>query len=145
MPLSWSEIRSRALGFSKKWKDTSDEASEAQSFLNDFFDVFGVDRKRVATFETKVPMGRDRSGYIDLLWKGVILIEMKSVGKSLVKAYGQAKDYAFHLEDEDLPEYIMVSDFVNIRLYRMPTGQVWTFKTSQGSYAFSDINSVALR
>ncbi|HPT68874.1 MAG TPA: N-6 DNA methylase [Syntrophomonas sp.] len=131
MQLSWIEIQSRALQFSKKWKDAKDEASEAQSFLNEFFEIFGVDRKRIATFEKKVPMGSNRNGYIDLLWKGVILVEMKSFGKSLDKAYAQAKDYAFHLEDEELPEYIMVSDFHNIRLYRLTTGQVWNFKTSQ--------------
>jgi len=131
MKLSWNEITSRALYFSIKWKDSSNEVAEAQSFLNDFFDVFGVDRKRVATFESKVPMGKSRSGYIDLLWKGVILIEMKSEGKNLDKAYNQAQGYAFNLEDEELPEYIMVSDFKNIRLYHHTTGQVWTFKTSQ--------------
>jgi hypothetical protein len=131
MPLPWRDIETRALAFSKQWKDTTDESAEAQSYLNEFFGVFGIDRKRVGTFETKVPMGDRRSGYIDLLWKGVILIEMKSIGKSLDKAYDQAKDYAFHLEDEDLPEYIMVSDFQNIRLYRLTTNQVWNFKTSQ--------------
>lgn len=131
MKLSWNEIYIRALSFSKKWKDARDEAAEAQSFLNEFFDVFGIDRKRIATFESKVPMGKSRNGYIDLLWKGVILIEMKSIGKSLDKAYRQAKDYAFNLEDQELPEYIMVSDFKNIRIYRNRTGQVWTFKTSQ--------------
>jgi len=131
MALSWNDITARALSFSRKWKDITAETAESQSFLNDFFNIFGVDRKRVATFETKVPMGKYRNGYIDLLWKGVILIEMKSIGKSLDKAYNQAKDYAFHLEDEDLPEYIMVCDFRNIRLYRNTTGQVWNFKTAQ--------------
>jgi hypothetical protein len=62
MKLSWNEIQRRAMGFSKKWKGAKDETSEAQSFLNDFFEVFGVDRKRVATFETKVPMGKSRNG-----------------------------------------------------------------------------------
>ena len=131
MNLSWNEIEGRALAFSRKWKDAKDEFAEAQSFLNDFFDVFGVDRRRVATFETKVTMGGNRSGYIDLLWKGVIIVEMKSVGRSLDKAYSQARDYAFKLEDEDLPEYTMVSDFQNIRLYRNTTGQIWEFKTAQ--------------
>lgn len=131
MPLPWIDIKANALAFSKKWKDATDEASEAQSFLNDFFGVFGIDRKRVGTFETKVPMSADRSGYIDLIWKGVILVEMKSAGKSLDRAYTQAKDYAFHLENEDLPDYIMVCDFQNIRLYRLSTGQIWNFKTSQ--------------
>lgn len=131
MTLSWKDITTNALSFSRTWKDAKDEFSEAQSFLNDFFAVFGIDRKRVATFETKVTVGKGRNGYIDLLWKGIILIEMKSIGKSLDKAYTQAKDYSFHLEDEDLPEYTMVSDFNNIRLYRNTTGQVWNFKTAQ--------------
>lgn len=38
--------------------NTTAESSEAQSFLNDFFGVFGVDRKRVATFELKYPWAR---------------------------------------------------------------------------------------
>lgn len=131
MALSWNEISSRALRFSKQWKDDINEDAEAQSFLNEFFEVFGVDRKRVATFEKKVSMGSSSNGYIDLLWKGVILVEMKTRGKSLDKAYKQANDYAFNLQDEELPEYIMVSDFENIRLYRTSTNQKWTFKTSQ--------------
>ena len=83
MPLPWVDIKANALAFSKKWKDATEEASEAQSFLNDFFGTFGIDCKRVGTFETKVPMRADRSGYIDLIWKGVILVEMKSAGKRL--------------------------------------------------------------
>lgn len=127
--LSWSEIESRAMAFSARWRNDSNEAAEAKSFLNDFFYVFGVDRKRVATFEEKVPMGNGRNGYMDLIWKGVILIEMKSRGKSLDRAYKQAKDYAFNLKDEELPELIMVCDFENIRLYNLNTGQKWEFKT----------------
>ena len=126
MILGWNEIKKRAMAFSKKWKDATDEFAEAQSYLNDFFEVFGVDRKRVATFETKVTMSSRKNGYIDLLWKGVILIEMKSAGKDLEKAHSQARDYAFHLEDEELPEYIMVSDFKRIKLYNQVTGQEWT-------------------
>ena len=85
MQLSWIEIQSRALQFSKKWKDAKDEASEAQSFLNEFFEIFGVDRKRIATFEKKVPMSSNRNGYIDLLWKGVILVEMKAWIKLILR------------------------------------------------------------
>lgn len=131
MILGWNDIKKRALAFSKKYKDARDEFAEAQSFLNDFFDVFGVDRKRVATFETKVTMGTKKNGYIDLLWKGVILVEMKSTGKDLDKAHKQANDYAFRLEDEDLPDYIMVSDFKNIKLYRLSTNQEWVIKLSE--------------
>ncbi len=131
MSLSWYEIRNNAMAFSKKWQDATNEAAEAQLFLNDFFAVFGVDLKRVATFERKVPALQSRNGYIDLLWKGVILVEMKSKGKSLDRAYAQATDYAFHLEDEELPEYIMVCNFEFIRVYHQISGGVWTFPTAQ--------------
>lgn len=45
--------------------------------------MFGISRKKVATFEHKVKKLNDADGYIDLLWKGNILIEMKSKGKDL--------------------------------------------------------------
>lgn len=51
MPLSWNEIKSRALAFSRKWEGETSERAEAQSFWNDFFGVFGVERRRVAIFE----------------------------------------------------------------------------------------------
>jgi hypothetical protein len=125
--LTWSEIQDNAIKFSKRWENTKYEKGEAQSFLNELFDVFGVDRLRVANFEYK-----NRDGFIDLFWKGRIIIEMKSAGRSLDKAYNQAKDYAFNIKnDEDLPKMIMVCDFDNIRLYNLITGQIFNFKTKQ--------------
>ena len=40
---SWNEIRKAATVFSKRWKGAYDEKSQAQSFLKEFFEVFGVD------------------------------------------------------------------------------------------------------
>ncbi len=51
MPLSWNEIKSRALAFTKEWEDEVNEHAEAKSFWDDFFNVFGISRRRVATFE----------------------------------------------------------------------------------------------
>jgi hypothetical protein len=42
MPLSWNEIKDRALRFSREWADEASEDAEAQSFWNGFFEVFGV-------------------------------------------------------------------------------------------------------
>ncbi len=70
MPLSWNEIKDRALRFSREWADEASEDAEAQSFWNGSFDVFGVSRRRVANFERKVKKIDGRDGYIDLLWKG---------------------------------------------------------------------------
>ena len=54
MPLSKNEIKQRAVAFIDKWKDETSEDAEAKPFLEDFFKIFGVERKRIATFEHKV-------------------------------------------------------------------------------------------
>lgn len=122
MPLSWNEIKSRAIAFSKEWEHESSEDAEAKSFWDGFFDVFGISRRRVATFETPVKKADAKQGFIDLLWKGVILVEHKSRGKDLDKAAQQAKDYFPGLKEHELPQYILVSDFQRFRLYDLDTG-----------------------
>lgn len=46
MPLSWNEIKGRALRFSREWADEANEHAEAKSFWDDFFNIFGVSRRR---------------------------------------------------------------------------------------------------
>jgi hypothetical protein len=128
MTLSWNEIKDRALHFSKEWADTSNEEADAKPFLIEFFDVFGISRKRVSTFEHKVKKLDDSNGYIDLLWKGTILIEMKSRGKNLDKAYQQAIDYTHGLKQHELPKYILICDFEKFRLYDLEENKTVEFK-----------------
>jgi hypothetical protein len=130
MPLSWNEIKTRAVAFSNKWKDEESEDAEAKSFWDDFFNVFGISRRRVATFEQKVKKIDDKQGFIDLLWKGVILIEHKSRGKDLIKAYNQAKDYFPGLKEKELPRYILVSDFERFNLYDLEDNTTHRFNLS---------------
>ncbi len=54
MPLPGPEIRDRAIAFSRDWQDAESERAEAQAFWNEFFAVFGVPRRRVASFEEPV-------------------------------------------------------------------------------------------
>jgi N-6 DNA Methylase len=117
MPLSWNEIKSRAIAFSQEWEDETSEDAEAKSFWDGWFRVFGISRRRVATFEQSVKKADNKQGFIDLLWKGTILVEHKSRGKSLDKAMQQAKDYFPGLKEHELPKYILVSDFQKFRLY----------------------------
>ena len=128
MALSWNEIKERALHFSKEWANTSNEEADAKPFLVEFFNVFGISRKRVATFEHRVKKLDDTDGYIDLLWKGTILIEMKSRGKNLDKAYQQAKEYTYGLKQHELPKYLLISDFENFRLYDLEEDKTIEFK-----------------
>lgn len=127
MPLSWNEIKDRALKFSHEWADESSEDAEAKSFWDAFFTVFGIPRRRVATFEQPVKKSDGHGGFIDLLWKGILLVEHKSRGKDLDRAFQQAKDYFPGLKDRDLPRYILVSDFARFRLYDLEEGKQHEF------------------
>ena len=117
MALSWNEIKERAVAFSKEWEGTYSEDADAKPFLVEFFNVFGLNNRKVAAFEHKVKKLGDGDGYIDMLWKGWLLIEMKSKGKDLSKAYGQAKGYIHGLKPLDIPKYVLVCDFDTFRLY----------------------------
>ena len=114
MPLSWNEIKDRAIAFSKEFEKDSSEDAEAKSFWDAFFHVFGITRLRVATFEQPVKKDDGKGGFIDLLWKGNLVVEHKSRGKNLNRAFVQAKQYFSGLKERDLPRYVLVSDFVSI-------------------------------
>jgi hypothetical protein len=118
MPLSWNEIRSRAAAFSITWKDTTREEADAKPFLVDFLSIFGISQKRVATFEHRVKKLDSASGYIDLLWPGTLLVEMKSRGQDLDKAYKQALDYCHGLKEYELPKLILICDFHRFHVYQ---------------------------
>lgn len=126
-PLSWNEIRNRALEFSKEWAEETSEDAEGKSFWDGFFNVFGISRRRVATFEKPVRVSDEKTGYIDLLWKGLLLVEHKSRGKDLDRAFQQAKDYFPGLKERDLPRYILVSDFARFRLYDLENDETHEF------------------
>ena len=121
MHLSWNEVRARAAAFAEEWKDAHYEKGETQSFYNDFFEVFGVRRRRVASYEEPVKLLGNRRGYIDLFWKGVLLVEQKSAGRALSPAKTQALEYFPGLKDAELPRYILLSDFQRFELYDLDT------------------------
>ncbi|MDR2601908.1 MAG: hypothetical protein LBC53_05600, partial [Spirochaetaceae bacterium] len=132
MPLSWNEIKTRAAAFVNEWQDKASSAREeadAQTFEAGFLNIFGDEGRKKAVFEYKVALGETRmtlfgeeagneqKGYIDLLWKGKILIEMKSPGKDMTKAYEQAKTYADALPAKEFPKGILICDFTNFHYY----------------------------
>ena len=131
MPLSWNEIRDRAVRFSKDWAKATSEQAERQTFWNEFFDAFGIKRKTVACFEEPVRKLSGQWGFIDLFWKGVLLVEHKSAGKPLDKATSQANDYIQGLvstgRHEETPRYVIISDFQRIALHDYEEGTSITF------------------
>jgi len=81
MPLSWNEIKARAVVFSREWADETRETAEAKSFWDAFFNVFGLNRRAVASFEEPVRSIQGTYNRIDLFWKGRLLAEHKSAGR----------------------------------------------------------------
>ena len=127
MPLSWNEIRHRAIAFSREWQGETREAAERQSFWNDFFNVFGVRRRTVATFEEPVKKLSGDWGFIDLFWPGRLLAEHKSAGEDLGKAHAQGMAYIRGLKDtrrdREIPRWLIVSDFARIALHDLEPEQ----------------------
>lgn len=131
MALSWNEIKNRAINFSKEWEKEQREHAESQSFWNDFFNIFGISRKRVASFEEPVKKLGEQRGRIDLFWKGTLLVEHKSRGKDLAKAYTQAMDYFPGLKEAELPKYILISDFETFKLYDLEEDKNYEFTLNE--------------
>ena len=130
MRLSWNEVRARAAIFAHEWRDASYEKGETQSFYNDFFEVFGIRRRSVARYEEHVKKLDNRSGYIDLFWPGVLIVEQKSAGRDLQKAQGQAGEYFDALPERERPRYTLVSDFQNFELRDRDEGEEVSFPLS---------------
>lgn len=129
--LSWNEIQARAIKFSKNYENIQSEKAESQSFYNDFFQIFGIERRRIASFEYPSKKADGNEGSIDVLWKGKLLCEQKSAGKSLIKAKKQALDYFPGLKDEELPQFILTSNFQEFYLTNLDTKEEAKFKLNE--------------
>ena len=127
MRLSWNEIRTRAADFAREWADETYEKGETQSFYNEFFDIFGVRRRTVARYEEHVQRLDNTSGFIDLFWPGVLLVEQKSAGRDLAAAREQAGTYFDALSERDRPRYQLLSDFQTFELLDRDEGEETRF------------------
>jgi hypothetical protein len=131
MRLGWDEIRRRARAFSADWADAHYEKGETQSFYNDFFEIFGVKRRAVATYERRVEsIDANRRGFIDLFWPGTLIVEQKSGGRDLIKAGAQAMEYFDWLPANQQPRFILTCDFQRWRLLDLDTNREVAFALS---------------
>ena len=131
MRLSWNEIRVRAAAFAQEWANAGYEKGQTQLFYQSFFDIFGVSVRRVASFEEHVKLLDNKYGFIDLFWKGVLLVEQKSVGRDLIQAREQALSYFPGINDVDLPRYLLLSDFQTFELYDLDEDESAAFTLAE--------------
>ena len=126
--LDKAEIRRRARHFSKSWTGTRSEQADKQPFWDDFFSIFGVQRRQIAAYEaiaTKASTGRH--GWIDLLFPGHMAVEHKTLGKSLTAAMAQLVDYLPSLPAAEHPWLLVVSDFERFEWKNLESGQAGSF------------------
>jgi hypothetical protein len=127
MNLSWNEIRLRAKAFAREWSKAHYEKGETQSFYNDFFQIFGVTRRMVATYEHAVAKMGGGTGFIDLFWPGQIIVEQKSAGRDLFRARTQAEDYLHKLPAQEVPKLVLACDFQTFLLTDLDTREETAF------------------
>ena len=117
--LSTTEMNQRATAFVAKWKNESREHAESQTWWNEFFNIFGVDRYSAAVFERRARRASTGSpGRIDVFMPGVMIAEHKSLGKDRGTAEGQAEDYLAggDITPAEMPRYIVSTDFAQVQI-----------------------------
>jgi hypothetical protein len=125
--LTIGEMRARAGAFAREWAGETREDAERQTFWNEWFEVFGIRRRRRVTFEQNVRKLSGTTGQIDAFWPGMLLVEHKSAGEDLDAAMDQAQGYLNGLKDEELPRIIVLSDFARFRVHNLETDEETEF------------------
>jgi len=130
------ESLKKFVSFAGKLK--GDEKSEAQSFLDHFFRALGHDGviEAGASYEYRIAKkpgsaqlelikdeakkAKGGKKFADLLWPERVLIEMKSRGENLEKAYDQVFDYWTHIVPKR-PPYVILCNFEEFWIYDFNT------------------------
>jgi len=100
-----------------------DEKGEAQIFLDRLFVAFGHKgvKEAGATLEKRIKKADNRgTAFADLVWKPVVLIEMKRRGEDLNRHYRQAFDYWTRLVP-GRPRYVVLCNFDEFWVYDFET------------------------
>lgn len=96
-----------------------DEKGEAQVFLDRLFRGFGHAgvSEAGATLEERISKAEGKGkSFADLVWKPVVLVEMKKRGEDLAKHYRQAFDYWTRLVP-GRPRYVVLCNFDEFWVY----------------------------
>lgn len=114
-----NEVRRRLQQFAIEHANDRLEKQYAQQFMRDFYACFGLSKSSASMFEKKViKFGSKAVRFIDSFIPGVLLVEQKTTGEDLYKAYEQALDYALAITNEfEKPRYILICDFQTFHLY----------------------------
>lgn len=124
---SSQEALAKAREFTRSYEGISGERSEAQSFWNDFLQVFSIRRRDVgAEFEYGARRADTGNiGGVDFFWPGVMLVEHKSRGKDFADALEQADRY--EIPGDLRPRLTVICDFARLFVRDNHTGRSTEF------------------
>ncbi len=99
-----------------------DEKGEAQIFLDRMFQAFGHKglKEAGAVCEERIKNDVGGTAFADLVWKPVVLVEMKRRGEDLRRHYRQAFDYWTRLVP-GRPRYVVLCNFDEFWVYDFET------------------------
>lgn len=120
-PNALAQARKRAAAFSLEWAKEADEKGEAHSFWDAFFKIFDLERRHFARHESRVTRAGKGKGFMDLFWRGKLLVEHKSAHKNKpvdwADTLAQALDYIEHLEVKDRPQVVVLCNFQRFQIF----------------------------
>lgn len=99
---------------------TGDEKGQAHIYLDRLFQAFGHAGVLDVGGQTEFRIRKDKedgggTSFADLVWKPIVLIEMKKRGTDLQKHYRQAFDYWIRLVP-NRPRYVVLCNFDEFRI-----------------------------
>jgi len=127
---SLAESKKRLRAFAKSFRDAANEQQQASIFWTKFYECYGIRPESATIYEQRVSKLSGAVGRIDSFIPGKLIVEHKSKGANLEKAYEQAQEYFLALPEVERPKYIITSDFARIYLYDLAAKK--SYKTALG-------------
>ena len=117
MSLDYQHIREQLRRIIHDYKDAEGyERGQSQNFWTQIFNAYGVSGQvQLKAFEHRLKDDKSQK-YVDAFIPKLVMIEQKSRGVDLNKAYKQVSEYYDRLKT-DKPRYIVLSNFDEVWLY----------------------------
>ena len=118
MSLDYQHIREQLHRIIHDYKDAEGyERGQSQNFWTQIFNAYGVSGQvQLKAFEHRLKDDKSQK-YVDAFIPKLVMIEQKSRGLDLNKAYNQVSKYYERLSTADKPRYIVLSNFDELWLF----------------------------
>ena len=118
MSLNYKHVREQLHRITHDYKDAEGyERGQSQNFWTQIFNAYGVSGQvQSKAFEHRLKDDKSQK-YVDAFIPKLVMIEQKSRGLDLNKAYNQVSKYYERLSAADKPRYIVLSNFDELWLF----------------------------